>query len=268
MTIADSKPHYEWDATQYSAQSQAQAAWGDEVIARLALQPADHVLDVGCGEGKITARIAERVPEGRVVGVDSSVEMIRFANERFGTNPGRLCFEVMDASQLTFRNEFDAVFSNAALHWVEDHAPVLRGIHSALREGGRVCMQMGGRGNAAEVRAAMDEVRGRTEWRACFAGFVSAYFFYGPEEYDQWLREAGLTPEGVELVPRPMRHTREQFTGWLSTTWMPYTSRVPAEDRPKFIEQVVDCFVRTFPLDAEGLLTVPMVRLNVDARKS
>lgn len=266
--MKNTAPKYEWDASRYSAQSHAQAAWADEVIARLHLQPADHVLDIGCGDGKITARISEHVPEGRVVGIDSSEAMVAYAREHFSTDSARLTFEVMDASDIMFNNEFDAVFSNAALHWVKDHAPVLRGIHAALRNGGRVRMQMGGRGNAAEVRAAMDDVRARPEWTQYFDDFAIAYNFYGPEEYRGWLEAAGLTPERVELVSRSMRHSREQFAGWLSTTWMPYTSRIPANDRPKFVEQVVERFIQAVPPDADGMLTVPMIRLNVDARKN
>lgn len=265
MSIASAS--YEWDAAKYSEQSQAQAVWADEVIARLALKPDDRVLDVGCGDGKLTARIAEHVPDGFVVGIDSSESMIALARARFGGLARRLEFNVMDASELRFSGEFDAVFSNAALHWIRDHRPVLRGIHAALRTDGRVRMQMGGRGNAAEVLAVVDEVRSRPEWAAYFAAFTFPYNFYGPEQYEVWLEEAGLVPERVELVSRPMRHTPEQFAGWLSTTWMPYTGRVPDEKRDRFVMEVVEVFVERFPPDAGGVLTVPMIRLNVDARK-
>lgn len=129
-------------------------------------------------------------------------------------------------------------------------------------------MQMGGRGNAAEVHAAMDAVCERAKWARYFGEFETPYHFYGPDEYREWLGEAGLSPERIELVSRPMRHSREQFSGWLTTTWMPYTSRVPVEERPRFVEEVVDYFVRAYPPDAAGVLTVPMIRLNVDARKS
>lgn len=258
---------YAWNAADYSNQSHAQAAWADEVIARLDLQPAEHVLDIGSGDGKITAQIAECVPHGRVVGADSSAAMIAFANERFGGNGDRLTFRVMDASALTFRDEFDAVFSNAALHWIHDHAPVLRGIHAALRSGGRLRMQMGGRGNAAEVIEVVDEVRGGPRWSPYFEDFSFAYSFYGPDEYSDWLADAGLIPEHVELVSRPMRHAPEQFAGWLATTWMPYTSRIPEPDRATFIHQIVRRFIERFPPRADGILTVPMIRLNVNARK-
>lgn len=258
---------YEWNAASYKTQSHAQASWAGETIARLALNPRDHVLDVGCGDGKVTARIAESVSDGRVVGIDSSKNMIDYAAREFAEFAPKLSFAAMDASGIEYENEFDAVFSNAVLHWIKDHGPVLRGIRRALRKGGRVSMQMGGRGNAAEVHSVMDEIRSLPEWSRYFEAFGFPYSFYGPEEYAGWLREAGLEPLRVELVSRPMRHTPDQFGGWLTTTWMPYTSRIPGVDRPRFIAQVVDRFVCLWPPDDEGILTVPMIRLNVDALK-
>ena len=194
-----------WNASDYSRRhSQAQMGWAKELIGKLNLSGTESILDIGCGEGKVTAEIARLVPEGRVVGVDKSEEMIGFAREAFPKeNYHNLEFSVMDAAELRFDEEFDAVFSNAALHWVIDHRPVLRGIARALKPGGRCLLQMGGRGNAAEFfEVVIQSGLIRDRWGSYFAGAEFPYGFYGPEEYLQWLEEAGLSPVRMELLPR------------------------------------------------------------------
>ena len=139
-----------WNPTDYHQHSAQQQKWATELLPKLALKGSERVLDIGCGDGKITVEIARAVPNGLVVGLDSSTEMLDFALKAFPDTPN-LRFEQGDARSLTFDSEFDWVVSFATLHWVIDHRPVLAGIHRSLRPGGRVLMQFGGKGNAAEV---------------------------------------------------------------------------------------------------------------------
>src|SRR5205814_1184445 len=120
----------EWDATEYSRISSLQAAMAEEVLALLNLNGSERVLDVGCGQGKITAAIASRVPKGSVVGVDPSHEMIRFAQDHF--TEANLRFEVADARRLSITNELDLAVSFNALHWIPDQDAALRSIRAAL----------------------------------------------------------------------------------------------------------------------------------------
>ncbi|MFI5368535.1 MAG: class I SAM-dependent methyltransferase, partial [Spirochaetia bacterium] len=118
-----------WDAEEYARNSSAQLGWARELIAKLDLEGHEHVLDIGCGDGKVSAELARHVPRGKVVGVDSSEDMIQLARAAFfPAAQGSLSFMLRDARDLGFEEEFDVVFSNATLHWVKDHRAVLRSV--------------------------------------------------------------------------------------------------------------------------------------------
>lgn len=260
---------YRWNATDYEKHSSQQQLWARELIQKLALRGDETALDVGCGDGKVTAEIAASLPRGNVVGVDMSAEMIALAQQRYPRrdNPS-LRFQVGNASELGFRDVFSIVFSNATLHWIIDHRPVLRGIYRSLKPGGKTLLQMGGQGNAAGIIAALDDVIAESAWRKYFEQFVFPYGFYGVSEYRQWLIEAGFSPMRVELLEKDMVHLGEAgLAGWLRTTWMPYTQCVPEEKRDKFILDLVGRYLDKNPLDANGFAHVAMVRLEVEAFK-
>ena len=257
----------DWDARDYVAHSSAQQEWARELIDKLGLCGDEDVLDIGCGDGRATALIAERLPRGSALGVDKSASMIALAAERLpAAAHTNLTFRQMDATRLELPRVFDVAFSSAALHWVNDHEAVLRGVRSCLRPGGRLLFQMGGRGNAAEVLAVVEEVAARPRWHGSFDGFLSPYHFYGPEDYATWLPRADFRVARAELIPKDMRHADHQaFLGWLRTTWFPYTDRLPAERRHAFLDDVAVAFAAVHPPDAEGVIRVRMVRLEVEA---
>jgi trans-aconitate methyltransferase len=260
---------FTWDPEDYEQHSAQQQRWARELVEKLQLAGDESVLDIGCGDGKVTAEIASRVPEGHVLGIDSSADMVRRAGELHSPVHPNLRFEVADASHLQYDGEFSVVFSNAALHWVRDQRPVLRGIARGLRDKGRVLVQMGGKGNAADVVAVLNEVTALPRWRGYFAGFVFPFGFYDPEEYRPWLAEASMRPIRVELVPKDMVHAgRDGLAGWLRTTWMPYLERGPAEMQPELLGDVLDAYLARHPLDEDGNAHVRMVRLEVEAVKT
>lgn len=259
--------HYQWDAHDYARHSAAQFAWALELIDKLALRGDERLLDIGCGDGKVSAALARQVPRGRVVGVDSSPDMIRLAQRTFPpeSHPN-LTFRLLDAQTLDYERAFEAAFSNAVLHWVPDQRAVLAGVRRALRERGRLLFQMGGTGNGRDIYAAFDVVAARPAWQPYFTGFAFPYYFHGPEPYERWLIEAGLKPVRVELIPKDMVH--EGATGlvaWLRTAWLPYVERVPADRRAAWLDEVVRTYLAAHPLDAEGRAHVAMVRLEVEA---
>lgn len=256
-----------WNAADYAANSTVQQAWARELITRLHLRGNEQVLDVGCGDGKVTAELAGAVPNGHVVGIDASTPMIDFARASFSA--ANLEFHVMDARRIRFERRFDVIFSNAALHWVDDHQAFLRGASSVLRPGGRLLVSCGGKGNAQDVFVALRPEMRKKQWRIFFQKIEAPYFFYGPADYEKWLERAGLQPRNVELVPKDATYQgREGFAGWLRTTWLPYTQRVPEPQREEFIAAVVDRYVTRHPLDAKDRVHVRMVRLEIDAIKT
>ncbi len=315
-----------WNAADYAANSVVQQTWARELIARLKLRGGEHVLDVGCGDGKITAEIARAVPRGFVAGIDASAEMIGFARQSFPPSQiPNLQFQICDARKINAseflpriaperrsppRREsrrrsfqragsetgapFDIIFSNAALHWVDDHQAILRGMASVLKPGGRLVVSCGGKGNAQDVFVAARPAMRLKPWRGFFRKMPRPYFFYAPEDYEKWLPRFGFKIQGVRLVPKDATYDgRDGFAAWVRTTWLPYTQRVPekagpasslcvsgAKEQPTgempvplpspreaFIAAVTDRYVAKHPPDADGKVHVRMVRLEIDALK-
>jgi len=264
-----SNKSYQWNAQQYAQYSSAQYLWALELIEKLKLQGNESVLDIGCGDGKVTAAIVDRLPRGNVVGIDSSVEMINLAKQIYADHQrSRLLFHNLDVRELGYKNRFDVVFSNAALHWIKNHPPILLRIQQAMKKSGRLLFQMGGRDNAAQVVEILDTlINGK--WAAYFSEFSFPYGFHGPEAYSKWLVDAGLQPVRVDLIEKDMLHKGEDgLSGWIRSTWMPYVERVPVNLRESFIENIVEDYLMAHPPDSEGVVHVLMKRLEVEAVKS
>lgn len=256
-----------WDAAGYAAHSVVQHSWARELIAKLGLRGNEHILDVGCGDGKVTADLARAVPNGFTTGIDASAEMISFAKSAFPKDRiPNLDFRAMDAREIKFDREFDVVFSNAALHWVDDHQKFLAGAASVLNSGGRLVVSCGGKGNAQDVFVALlPELRSR-RWREFFRKMPNPYFFYTPEEYRKWLVKAGFTSHTVRLAPKDAAYAGPNgFAAWLRTTWIPYVQRIPENLREEFIAAVTARYLTRHPPDAENNVHVKMVRLEIEA---
>ena len=260
---------YKWNAVDYAKSSGIQQEWARELVRKLNLKGSETLLDIGSGDGKVTAEIAMRLPKGTVIGVDSSQEMIELAHNMFPVDAFiNLQFQLMDARNIKFENQFDVVFSNATLHWIIDHKPVLHGIYKCLKSGGKILLQMGGRGNAEEVMDVIKKIMTEDEWRKYFEGFSFTYGFHGPDEYRSWLLEAGFDPKRVELIQKDAKHRgRSGLESWIRTTWLPYTHRVPEEKREIFINQLADGYIKEHPADKNDVIHVKMVRLEVEAVK-
>lgn len=258
-----------WDAQDYSHHSEFQEQCAHEIIAKLGLKGSEHILDIGCGDGRSTVEIARRIPQGRILGIDSSAEMIQYACACYPSeNYPNLSFSVTDARALEFHGEFDVVFSNAALHWIMDHRPVLKGIFQALRPGGKMLAQMAGKGNAAEAFLAFAYLVQDPPWDQFFAGSRTPWAFFGPGQYREWILESGLDPVRVELLRRDMAHaTRESFAGWIRTTWLPHLKRIPGSLQPAFIDALYEMCCKLSPPNADGVIRISMVRLEVEAKK-
>jgi trans-aconitate methyltransferase len=259
----------EWNAADYAANSAIQQKWARELIARLNLRGDEHVLDVGCGDGKVTAEIAHAVPRGAVTGIDASPHMIEFAQKTFPLKQfPNLEFHVMDARKIKFDREFDLIFSNAALHWVDDHQAILRGAASVLKSGGRLVVSCGGKGNAHDVFVVLRPEMRLKRWRGFFRRMRKPYFFYLPADYEKWLPRFGFKILDVRLAPKDATYAGpDGFAAWMRTTWLPYVQRVPENLREEFITAIVNRYVAKHPPDANGKVHVRMVRLEIGAVK-
>ena len=260
---------YTWDAEQYKQSSSNQKQWGTELLSGLNLTGNEHVLDIGCGDGILTASMAGMLPDGLVVGTDSSEDMIALAEKNFpGKDYPNLRFMVKDASNLDFDEEFDAVFSNACLHWIIGHFPVLEGIKRSLKDGGKMLVQMGGKGNAEDIIRTTETLIRSEKWAGYFKDFSFPYGFYSSEEYKAWLTDLCFKIVRVELIQKQMVfENRQSLAFWIQTTWLPYTQAVPEHSREEFIGELTDAYIRDHPSHEDSLIHVRMIRLEVEAYK-
>jgi SAM-dependent methyltransferase len=216
--------------------------------------PGDRILDLGCGDGVLTEALAAM--GCRVVGVDSSAEQVNAAKQR-GVDA-----RVMDGERLTFETEYDAVFSNAALHWMKRADDVIDGVWRALVPGGRFVAECGGEGNVAKIEAALLaalDPRGLDGMRH--------YPWYYPsiDEYRGRLTARGFVVRSIDLVPRPTLLPGD-ITGWLETFAGAFVALVPETDRATFIAEVRES-LRKDLCDAAGRWTADYVRLRFAAIK-
>jgi trans-aconitate methyltransferase len=162
----------------------------------------------------------------------------------------------------------DLVFSNAALHWVDDHQQFLRAAAQVLHPGGRLVVSCGGKGNAHDVFLSLRPEMRMPRWREFFRRMPMPYFFHAPADYEQWLTQNGFKCREIKLAPADATYAGpEGFAAWLRTTWIPYVQRVPEALREEFIAAVTRRYLAKHPPDNQGRIHVRMVRLEIDALK-
>src|SRR4051794_25418239 len=195
--------HREWDGRTYDRISGPMEAMALPVLDRLPLAGHETVIDAGCGSGRVTEALLERLPEGRVIGVDASADMLAAARERLGEDP-RVSLVQADLVELALAEPADAVLSTATFHWIADQAGLYRALRAALRPGGRLVAQCGGKGNIADVRGAAAEViAADPELRERVGGF-DPWRFPGPDDTLGHLRDAGFAEARAELQEWPV----------------------------------------------------------------
>ncbi len=253
-----------WDAADYANNSSAQESWANELIEKLSLQGHERVLDIGCGDGKITYSIASKLSTGRVVGIDRSKDMIDLAIAHFDRH--NLSFRVMDATEFSLNGVFDIVFSNAVLHWVKDPKTVLVQLKKHLQQETKILFQMGGYGNADDILKIVTQATKTRQWRGYFDNFIFPYNFCKVQDYEKWLQQTGYKAKRIELIQKDMVHENsEKLKGWLRTTWFPYTDMLPENQKEKFLTYIMERYTTLFPVDSGGKTHVGMVRLEVEA---
>jgi trans-aconitate methyltransferase len=244
----------EWDPQGYARHAGFVPALGASVLELLDPAAGERVLDLGCGDGVLTQEIAAR--GALVLGVDASPGMVQAARGR------GLDARVMAGEALAFESAFDAVFSNAALHWMRDADVVIAGVARALRPGGRFVGELGGHANVAGIvialTAAADEL-------GLDGARLNPWFFPTPAAYARRLERGGFTVEVIELIPRPTP-LPSGLAGWLETFARPYLAAVPPADHGRFLARV-EALAATALRDEDGGWTADYVRLRFRARR-
>ncbi len=246
----------DWDSATYDRVADPQEEWGREVLARLELDGDETVLDAGCGSGRVTRLLLDRLPRGRVIGVDASPSMIATAGERL--DPERSELIVSDLLELTLDRAVEAVFSNATFHWILDHQRLFERLHAALHPGGALEAQCGGEGNVAEWKRAVEAAEGDERFAPYLRGIPATYNFAsvgdtrarleraGFDSISVWLENRTVSPPEPEVYVRAVGLSR-------------HLELLPPELHDSFAATVLGSMTRPLVLE--------YVRLNITARR-
>jgi trans-aconitate 2-methyltransferase len=234
--MTSSRQPREWDATRYHQVSTPHQDWGAQVLDRLTLRGDETVLDLGCGTGKVTEQLLERLPRGQVVGIDGSAAMIAVARERLGGD--RATFVRSDLLALQVAEPADAAVSSATFHWIADHDTLFQRVRAALKPGGQFVAQCGGRGNIATVVAAAGVVAARPPFAEFLGGWAGPWNYAGPEETTARLERAGFAVERCWLEDSPQQP--QPVRDFLQTVTLgSHLDRLPPDLRDPFLDGVV-----------------------------
>jgi len=253
----------EWDAGIYHRVSTPQHAWGVRVLERLELRGGEHVLDAGCGTGRVTHALHARVRDagGRVTALDRSMEMARVARR---TLPADVPVIAGDLLAMPFRRAFDVVFSTAAFHWVLDAAALYRSVAAVLAPGGLLHAQCGGAGNCARLHRRVMALCAAPRFSSRFAGWTDPWRFIAPDEAEGLLRAAGFHELRIWLEPEPTPFpNRDAYRVFVENVVLHAWMARFAKDDPEasaFLGSICDAAA----VDAEPY-TLDYVRLNIEA---
>ena len=230
---------FEFDGEKYKLASESQKAWGTKLIAELELKGGERILDLGCGDGLLTAEMAKLVRDGFVLGIDSSKSMIETARkDHAGPN---LRFELLDINAIDFESEFDVVFSNATLHWVKDHGKLLRNVFKALKNRGTARFQFAGEGNCSNLIRILREVMSAQEYKGYFREFNWPWYMPVIDEYRALLNEVAFAEKKVWSENGDKQFaTAETMTKWIDQPCLvPFLGHIAEKDRQRFRDAVV-----------------------------
>jgi trans-aconitate 2-methyltransferase len=249
-------PSRDWDAASYDRVSDPQFGWAMEQLERLPLRGDEVVLDAGCGSGRVTAVLADRVPRGRVYGVDVAPSMVEHARAALGERATILC---QDLTQLDLPEMVDAVFSNATFHWIPDHAALFAALAHAMKPGARLVAQCGGKGNIDAFRKLADEVAGEEPFAPFFADWQRPWSYATAEDTEARLHANGFTAVSCWLEPKEVSPGDPR--AFIETVCLVrHLDPLPAELRGAFLDRVL--------AGAGEPLVLEYVRLNMTARRT
>ena len=244
----------EWSVNDYTKNASFVSQYGEEVLALLNPASGEHILDLGCGEGQLAEKIASK--GCKVTAIDASEDMINAALKR-GLNA---C--VMSGDDMNFKDEFHAVFSNAALHWMQSSDRVIQNVFEALKINGRFSAEMGGSGN---VQTIVSQIYAALERRGLNGDDYYPWYFPSKEQYKQQLQQAGFEVSFIDLFERPTKLPTD-VAGWLKTFANPFLKDLPEAQSEEFIQEIQEGVADTLK-DKNGNWYADYVRLRFNAVK-
>ena len=256
---------YEFNGEKYKKASRHQKEWGTRLILELNLTGKESILDLGCGDGVLTEQLSLLAPEGKVVGIDASEGMIKTARQLEKYN---LQFYHMDMADMAFKEEFDVIFSNAALHWVKDHSLLLRHSHAALKPGVRILWNFAGQGNCSDFFGSIRRIMETDPFKPYFTFFEWPWFMPSKNEYEAFMKQSGFTSAEIieENADRYFSNPDEMIRWIDQPSIVPFIKCVPEAQKEAFRHEVIEASLQT-ALQPDGTCFQPFRRLRVSAYK-
>lgn len=256
---------YEFDGEKYKKASRHQKEWGNRLIAQLHLKGNESILDLGCGDGVLTEQLSFLVPNGRVLGIDASAGMIQTAKKLSREN---LEFLQMDIQDMRYANEFDVIFSNAALHWLRDHASLLRNAYCALKPNGILLWNFAGSGNCSYFFETVRKIMEEEDYRPFFQNFEWPWFMPCKTEYEELASSVGFRQFSVteEIADRTFADAGEMIRWIDQPSLVPFIRYVPEEKKEAFRKEVIEEMLRQ-ALRPDGACFETFRRIRVNALK-
>ncbi|MCC3434158.1 MAG: class I SAM-dependent methyltransferase [Microcoleus sp. PH2017_15_JOR_U_A] len=235
------------------------------LISELQLRGDEKILDVGCGDGRITAEISQYLPQGYVVGIDCFPEIIEFAKSKFDReNYPNLDFQLGDARNLEFEMSFDIIVSFEALHYIHDHIPVLTRFKKALKPSGKILLSLLGEGSPTSIQFIAQELLLHSKWQELKK---FRYGYYLSSEYREILTKVGFCTNSVEVVSYSISaRSKREVKQRIEKDWLSLTSRIPPEIYDIFIEDLVNAYMERNPPNQSGLILSEETRLEITAK--
>lgn len=229
----------EFDGKKYKLASKHQKEWGKELISELSFKGNETVLDLGCGDGILTEQLSFLVPYGNALGIDASINMIETAKMLCKNN---LDFIHMNINEINFENEFDFIFSNAALHWVKDHKQLLKNIYRALKTHGRILWDFGGFDNCFYFIDVIQKKISENKYKKYFKNFEWPWFMPSKSQYEKLISAVGFSAYTITEVNRDRYFsTASEMIKWIDQPCIvPFIKYIPYEIKEEFRQEVIE----------------------------
>lgn len=242
-----------WDGEQYRNHSELQTHWAQNYVEKLGLRGDETILDIGCGDGRITALLAYAVPNGKVIGADNSESMLAMAyrlKEELALP--NLQFANQNAISLHFEETFDRIVSFSCFHWLSDPLSALQGIQQILKPDGQVFLYFAPDHGRNRFDHSIDAVVQSSQWKEYFAHFANSFYLVTPAQFAMYAEKSGLLFHRMEIITvDEVFSTREGFISWIKA-WMPHLKVLPEEKHEKFLCEIIDHYLSIHPIDGDG----------------
>lgn len=257
-----------WEGKEYHKYSSSQKNAASDLMKYIPLEGWESILDIGCGDGKITAKLSESIPNGKILGVDISPSMVNFASKTFDKGEyTNLDFKLLAAENLNFTCKYDVILSFTAFQWITDHQLVLKNVQNSLNSKGLfgVTMPMG---LPVNLETAVNEVLLNKKWASYFTDFDTGWNFIEKVSYESLLKEEGFNIRRIQIIKQEdIFPSVEVFRNFISQ-WFPYLRPLPVELKKEFLDAVLNRYIELEPLDSLGKLHFKIDRIEVIAEGS